>query len=291
VALQRNPSHSEWPRVAPLPASQDQTERYEPGQDEVFVSLYFEFASTIAICGSKDLAEFCNRRTQLDRLIDTCHELGGAEPLAQRFVGSLECCLIRRRNIWTDLTAETERRLVIGLDFRRARIYAFRCRDNGAKDEISYADITASGAPLAWKRLCGLPNGAQAASYLDASHFVPGERGPCAIIRLLNSRGNIEHRLLTIEETARQIGSIPVDRWSDAMSKDFSVFRPDRRSALGEHGRSQMVTGLLVEKHEGNGVRIERHVMKYWPVPAYAYFEKEMNRIHGLHDLPPVLQP
>jgi hypothetical protein len=291
VALDRRAKDSQGPRVEALPVMQDQARDYRPGPVEVFVSRYFEFNSTIAVCGGTGLAEFCQRRTQLDHLVDKCHTLGGHEPLAQRFVGPLESCLLCRDGVWTDIGSGTNGRLfVIGMDMLRGRLYAFHERKAGVRDEICYAEIKRGPGTLDWNCLTGLPRNTDATAYLDASHFVQTPTGPCGVIRIAKSDGRIEHRLLTIEEEPQAHGTLPMDNWSVPMSEDFAVFRPDRRPATNDSSRSSLVTGLLIEKRIAGGYRIKRKLMKHWAEPAYAYFNYELRRLQSAFSVPPVLR-
>ncbi|HVM90788.1 MAG TPA: hypothetical protein VMU11_02745 [Verrucomicrobiae bacterium] len=272
-----------------MPHSVAEKEFLPRGPYEVFVSRFIRFGAFMAVTGEAGLNDLLHRPVQLERLTQSCELLGGSEPFAQRFCGPLDSCLIRLHGVWHDLARDPSgRRYVIGLDVRRGRVYAFREGDDGLKSEIGYAEIRQDGAPPVWHRLCGLPE--DASCFVDASHFVQGDPGPAAIIRMRNTRDAIEHRLLTIEERPLEHGTRPLPHWSDRMSERYSVVHVDRRPVMHDlHGRMD-ICGLLVEERLFGGYRLKRLALAHCSaLPAYAYIDRERRLAKTPSLIPPVL--
>ncbi|MCE9586479.1 hypothetical protein K8R04_04155 [Candidatus Uhrbacteria bacterium] len=213
-------------------------------KDEIRIRGYYTLGRRVFLTGSAGLRGLLQEPGTLNTIVDALRRRKNSEtgvaPLQMRFVGELECCLLRQQGRWTDLTPRHVGPALVGLNATDGIAYAIRLRTEGRSLEIVMAANTEDPV-MDWRSVGTAPVGKH---ILDASRFERDVEGNA--VSLVSLEGS-DFRLVTITPRGKAHWSESISLPGDAIERDTTDPRiPTATSILTQRW---VVDGFLVTRH------------------------------------------
>ena len=213
-------------------------------KNEIRIRGYYALGRRVFLTGNAGLRDLLHEPGTLNTIVDALRRRKNSETgvatLQTRFVGELECCLLRQQGRWTDHTPRSTGPALVGLNATDGIAYALRLQMEGRSIEIVMSRNTEDSV-MDWQTVGTAPDSRY---ILDASRF---ERDAFGNAVSLVSLGGSDYRLISVSLRGKAFWSESISLPGDAIERDI----PDPRLPTVTSILTQcwVVDGFLVTRH------------------------------------------